>query len=168
MQEENYGAGGEQELTGAQQEYVEDLGIFFERFGLPRAVGRVLGVLLLRPREHSAEELANLLQASRGSISQATRALVEWGLIRRGSKPGQRRDYFSLQSGAWGQVLRREVEWLAVFRQMAERGMSLVNSDAPEDRRNLEEMRDLFVYLEREYPALLDRWEQSDTQEKET
>ena len=119
MQEEHNDAGQEQVLTEAQQEYTEDLGIFFERFGLPRAVGRVLGVLLLRPREHSAEELANLLHASRGSISQATRALVEWGLIRRTSKPGQRRDYFSLRPSAWSQVLRREVEWLGTFREMA-------------------------------------------------
>lgn len=155
-------------MDGEQQEYIEEVGIFFERFGLARMVGRVLGVFLIRPREHSAEELASVLQASRGSISQATRVLVEWGLVRRASKPGERRDYFSIRPGAWEEVMRREVEWISALREMAERGMALVDSGVPEERRNLEEMRDLFAYLEKEYPALLRRWEEDKREEEST
>ena len=54
--------------------YVEDFGLMFEGFGLPRMVGRALGALLISdPPELSAEELAEALRASRGSISSATR-----------------------------------------------------------------------------------------------
>jgi DNA-binding transcriptional regulator GbsR (MarR family) len=60
-----------------RERYVEDFGLLLERFGLPRMVGRVLGVLLVSEApEHSAEDLAGVLQASRGSISSATRTLV--------------------------------------------------------------------------------------------
>ena len=47
--------------------YAEDFGLLFEGFGLPRMVGRVLGVLLISGgSEFSAEDLAEALQASRG------------------------------------------------------------------------------------------------------
>ena len=65
-----------------QLRYVEDFGLLFEQFGKPRMVGRVLGVLLVSGwEEHSAEELADILRASRGSISSATRTLVQSGLV---------------------------------------------------------------------------------------
>lgn len=149
-------------MDEAQQEYVEEIGVFFERFGLARMVGRVLGVLLIRSWDHSAEELASLLSASRGSISQATRVLVEWGLVRRSSKPGERRDYFGVRPGAWGEVMRREVDWIAEFRKLAARGLAVADSGKDNKdggRDSLEEMLDFFSYLEREYPAMIERWE---------
>lgn len=146
-------------MDEAQQEYVEEIGIFFERFGLARMVGRVLGVLLIRSQEHSAEDLATLLQASRGSISQATRVLVEWGLVRRASRPGERRDYFSIRPGAWGEVMRREAGWIGDFRELAERGLTVADSDEEGSQQSLREMLDFFAYLEQEYPAIIDHWQ---------
>ncbi|CAN5287103.1 MarR family transcriptional regulator [soil metagenome] len=153
-------------MDEAQQEYVEEIGVFFERFGLARMVGRVLGALLIRSRDHSAEELANLLQASRGSISQATRVLVEWGLVRRSSKPGERRDYFSVRTGAWEEVMRREIDWIAEFRDLAARGLNVAEPDESGRQESLEEMRDFFTYLEREYPAIMDRWREERGKER--
>lgn len=44
MEEERRQVEGlEGDLGEGQQAYVENLGIFFERFGFPRTVGRVLG-----------------------------------------------------------------------------------------------------------------------------
>lgn len=153
-------------MDEAQREYAEEIGVFFERFGLARMVGRVLGVLLIRSRDHSAEELANLLQASRGSISQATRVLVEWGLVRRSSRPGERRDYFSVRPGAWGEVMRREVGWLGEFRQLAARGLEVADSGGAGDQESLNEMHDFFSYLEREYPEIIERWQEERGKER--
>ena len=139
--------------------YVEEFGLSFEGFGLPRMVGRVLGALMVsEARELSAEELAELLSASRGSISTATRSLVQMGLVQRFSRTGERRDYFRVKPGAWQGLMRREMESLGSFRKMAERGLALMEGD-PEARRSLEEMRDLYAFWERELPALLERFE---------
>ncbi|CAN5880810.1 MarR family transcriptional regulator [soil metagenome] len=141
--------------------YVEDFGLLFEGFGLPRMVGRLLGVLLISdPPELSAEELAEALQASRGSISSATRSLIGMGLVQRRTKPGERRDYFRMKPGAWDELMRRELESLARFRQMAERGLDIAKSDSPEARINLEEMHEFYGYWEKEMPAVLERWEE--------
>ena len=146
--------------------YAEDFGLMFEGFGLPRMVGRVLGVLLISdPPELSAEELAEALQASRGSISSATRTLVTMGLVQRRTKRGERRDYFQMKRGAWDELMRQELETLTRFRRMAERGLDIANSDGAAARHNLEEMREFYSYWERELPAVLERWEQDKKKE---
>ena len=147
--------------------YVEDFGLLFEQFGQPRMVGRVLGMLLVSGlEEHSAGELAGLLRASRGSISSATRTLVQTGLVQRVSRPGERRDYFRVRPGAWNELMRERMAQVYAMREMAERGLSVldsVDSGEPEARRGLEEMRDFYAYWERELPAVLERWEQQNT-----
>lgn len=146
--------------------YVEDFGLLFEGFGLPRMVGRLLGVLLISEEaEFSAEELAEALQASRGSISSATRSLVGMGLVQRRTKPGERRDYFRMKPNAWDELMRHELESLSRFRRMAERGLGLVESDGAAARRNLEEMREFYAYWEKELPAVLERWEENKKKE---
>ncbi len=146
--------------------YVEDFGLLFEGFGLPRMVGRVLGALLISdPPDLSAEELAEALRASRGSISSSTRTLIQIGLVQRRTKLGERRDYFRMNPGAWDELMRRELETLVKFRQMAERGLKIANSDSPEVRLNLEEMREFYTYWEKELPAVLERWEEDKKKE---
>lgn len=141
--------------------YVEDFGLLFEGFGLPRMVGRVLGVLLIsQESEFSAEELAEALQASRGSISSATRSLIDMGLVQRRTRRGERRDYFRVKPNAWDEVMRRELESLKTFRQMAERGLGLIDPEDEAARQNLEEMREFYAYWETELPAVLERWEE--------
>lgn len=83
----------------AKLEYIEEMGLLMERFGVSRMTGRVLGALLMAdPPEQTAEALATTLRASRGSISGATRTLEQMGFIDRVSKPGERRDYLDRKS----------------------------------------------------------------------
>ena len=144
-----------------RERYVEDFGVLIGEFGLPRMVGRVLGVLLISdPPERSAEELAEALRASRGAISSSTRTLVQTGLVERRARPGERRDYFRIKPGAWDELMHRELEALSTFRQMAERGLLLMRSSNPQAKIGLQEMRDFYTYWESELPAVLKRWEQ--------
>jgi DNA-binding MarR family transcriptional regulator len=151
---------GKGKLDEDRERYVEEFGVLFGQFGLPRMVGRLLGALLVSdPPERTAEELVGVLRASRGSISSATRSLVQMGLVERRTKPGERRDYFRVKPGAWRELMHRELEALSTFRRMAERGLGLMDSGNPEAKRGLEEMRDLYAYWEREFPAVVARWE---------
>jgi DNA-binding transcriptional regulator GbsR (MarR family) len=147
-------------LDEERSRYIEEFGLLFGQFGLSRMFGRVLGVLMIsNPPERSAEELAEELGASRGSISQTTRSLIQMSLVQRWSRPGERRDYFRIKPGAWHEIMRREMEALGSFRKIAERGLDLLDSEDPHARRSLEEMRDFYTYWEKEMPAVLERWE---------
>ena len=152
-------------LDEERRRYVEDFGLLFGQFGLSRMFGRVLGVLMISdPPERSAEELAEALGASRGSISQTTRSLIQMGLVQRWSRPGERRDYFRIKPGAWHEIMRREMEALGAFRRTAERGLELLDSKDPDAGRSLEEMRDFYAYWEKEMPDVLERWEREGKQ----
>ena len=147
-----------------RRRYIEEFGLLFGQFGLSRMLGRVLGVLMISdPPERSAGELAEELGASRGSISQTTRSLIQMSLVQRWSRPGERRDYFRIKPGAWYEIMRREMEALGSFRKTAERGLELMGSKDPDARRSLEEMRDFYTYWEKEMPAVLERWERGVT-----
>lgn len=150
-----------------RETFVEEFGLLFGQFGLSRMLGRALGVLMISdPPERSAGELVEELGASRGSISQTTRSLIQMGLVERWSRPGVRRDYFRIKPGAWHEIMRREMESLSAFRKTAERGLDLLDSEDPRARRSLEEMRDFYTYWEREMPAVLARWERETKEQR--
>jgi len=145
-----------------EKQFVEEVGIVFEQTGLPRMAGRVLGWLLISdPPHQSTDELAEVLMASKGSISTTTRLLIQIGLLDRLSLPGVRHDYFRIRPYAWRHMIRRGLEdEIKMFRQVVERGLGLIGDKTPLTRQWLEEMRDVYAFLEQEFPALLERWEQ--------
>jgi len=146
--------------AGSQKQYVEEVGIVFEQTGLPRMAGRILGWLLIaNPPHQSMDELTEVLMASKGSISSMTRMLIQMGLIERVSLPGVRHAYFRLRPDAWQHMVRRGlVEEIRMVRELAERGLDLLKEKTV-TRTWLEEMRDVYTFLEREFPVLLERWE---------
>ncbi len=151
----------EDERELAKKNFVEDMGRLFEQAGLPRMAGRILGRLLLAyPPHQSLDELAEALMASKGSISTTTRLLIQIGLIERFSLPGVRHDYFRIKPGAFQHAFKQSAEEIAQVRKLAERGLELLKGEPSQARQGLEEMHQMYVFFEREYPLLLERWEQ--------
>ena len=149
--------------------FVEDVGIFFEQSGLPRMAGRILGWLLIcGAPQQSTSELVAALQASKGSISTITRLLIRIGLIERFSLLGVRHDYFRIKPGIWHHLIKENQVQTTTMRQLAERGLELLKDKPPFNRQQLEEMRNMYAFFEREYPALLERWEQKRIKSKVT
>lgn len=145
-----------------EKHFVEEVGLAFEQMGVPRMAGRILGWLLISdPPHQSTNELAAALSASQGSISSMSRLLIQFGLVERFSLPGIRRNYFRIRPGAFNHLLRLKAEQITLLRQLAERGLELVAGKSRHNRQWLEEMRDMYVFFEREFPALLERWEQA-------
>jgi DNA-binding transcriptional regulator GbsR (MarR family) len=152
--------------TAAELQYVEEVALGFERQGLFRMAGRVIGWLLIcDPPEQTFGQLAEVLQASKGSISAAMRFLVPAGLVERISRPGDRRDYYRCRPGAWAELARDQSRLYDDFRKLAQQGLELL-ADAPAERRErLQGMHDLYAWLEREMPALWERWREHQKQQ---
>ena len=150
----------EQRQQGLKQ-FIEDVGLLFESLGLPRMSGRVLGWLLISdPPQQSMPELGEALTASKASISNSVRLLLQVGFIERMSLPGHRRDYFRIKPDAWFQIVEDEIFKIATFRKLAERGLTLLNGAEPQCQARLEGMHEMAAFLEREMPSLLERWQQ--------
>jgi DNA-binding transcriptional regulator GbsR (MarR family) len=150
-----------EQLRFEEKHFIEDVGLLFEESGHPRMAGRIIGCLLISDQPYlSSTELFEILQASKGSLSTMTRFLLQMGLIERVGLPGHRRDYFKIKPGAWTQLVRHAVYELSALRKLAERGLELMEGQDSELKQRLEEARDLFSYMEREYPLLIERWEE--------
>ena len=157
--EDNETTEGRGTATAAELQYVEEVALGLERQGLFRMAGRVLGWLLIcDPPEQTFGQLAEVLQASKGSISAAMKFLVPSGLVERISRPGDRRDYYRCRPGAWADLARDQSRQYEAVRKLAERGLELL-ADAPPHRcERLRDMHDFYAWLEREMPALWARW----------
>jgi DNA-binding transcriptional regulator GbsR (MarR family) len=142
-------------------QFIEEVGLSFESVSLPRMAGRVFGWLLIsKPPHQSPAELADILQASKGSISTMTRLLVQLSLIERISLPGQRRDYFRIKPNSWAELSKQRLAQITAFRKLADQGLKLLEQDDPLLRQRLEEMRDVHAFWEQELPLMTQRWEQ--------
>ena len=142
----------------SRERFIEEIGLVFDSMHLPRMAGRVLGAILLGPAEGStAAELADTLQASKGSISNMTQLLIHYRLIDRTARAGDRRDRFVIKPGAWARMLLWRLELLQRVQELAADGLGLLGPDGnPEP---LQEVRDMYAFLERELPKVFDRWE---------
>jgi hypothetical protein len=139
-------------------EFAEEMGIFFEKTGFPRMAGRIWGWLLIcDPPEQTAAQIAEALQASRGSVSTMTRLLQIWGVERVGI-PGQRGGRYRIRSGSFVRLLHTEIQMFSEIRGLAERGLGILQNEPAQVRERLREGRDLFTFVEKEYPALIEKW----------
>ena len=139
--------------------YVEDVALFFERSGMGRMSGRLLGALMIaEPPERSQEELATFLGVSRGAVSQASRMLVDGGLVERTRRPGDRRDYYRIRPHAWTDMIERRVDAIVALRRLAERGIDVVGNDGTVGHQALAGLVDVCRFFEIEWPGLVARW----------
>jgi DNA-binding transcriptional regulator GbsR (MarR family) len=149
------------EIKDTEKNYIEEIGLFFEKRGLPRMAGRMLGWLLIAdPPYQSPTDIAEVLMASKGSVSSTIRLLTQTGMIERYIIPGERHDHFRLREDTLQGMVNHgpEDEW-RMLRQLAERGLELMQNEPTLRRQFLEQMRDHFVFLEKEFPALIERYE---------
>jgi DNA-binding transcriptional regulator GbsR (MarR family) len=143
----------------ALERFVEELGVLFEmEAGTPRMVGRTLGWLLVcDPPEQSAAELAEMLQASKGSISTATRVLLRMGFIERVRSRGERFDRFRAHPGAWDEFFWRD-EQFRKPRRVIQVGLDALAGEPSARRARLEELDSIYAWWEQRMPALREEY----------
>ena len=147
-------------VTDSERSFIEEVGVVFEQTGLPRMAGRLFGWLLIsEPPYQSPGELAEVLHASKGSISTSVRLLTQMGFIERHVIPGSRHDHFKLSEDAIKKVIQHGLEQeIKMFRALSERGLELMKTLSPKRKAWLKEMQSRYAYLEKAFPALLEKY----------
>ncbi len=148
-------------LRDEERSFIEEVGVVFEKTGLPRMAGRMFGWLLISdPPYQSPAELAEVLMASKGSISTTVRLLAQMGLIERHLIPGERHDHFRLSEDVLRRTIRHGLEdEIKIFRELAEYGLKLMKDEPSVRQEWLKEMRDRYAYLEKSFPKIMERYE---------
>jgi DNA-binding transcriptional regulator GbsR (MarR family) len=104
------------EIDATELRVAEVIGTLMELWGFKAIMGRLWAILYLSPEPLSAAELGERLAASSGAISMALNDLQQWGVVKKGWRPGERRDYYEPETSIWKMVTRvfreRELAWV--------------------------------------------------------
>jgi DNA-binding transcriptional regulator GbsR (MarR family) len=139
-------------------EFVDASGdLWSKTYGLPRMTGRVFGWLLVcDPPEQTAAEIAEALDASKGSISAATGMLVRNRMVDRLHIRGERADRFRIRPDAWDEQLRDP--GTAQARHMIAKGLEALEGEPPSRRARLEELDTFYAWWQSRMDSLADEW----------
>ena len=142
------------------QAFIEEVGLMFEKWSMPRMSGRILGWLLLaEPARQSAAQLAERVGASKGSISTNTRLLIQGGLIEKVGVPGVRSTFYKLVEQPLERLIHAELTSMVELRRMAERGLELTEEDHVPQRNRLKALITMWKFFEREMSRLTQKFE---------
>jgi DNA-binding transcriptional regulator GbsR (MarR family) len=146
-------------MTEEESRFVEGMGQFLGSTGMPPMAGRIWGWLLVcDPPDQTAADLAEALHASRGAISGTARLLETGGFIRRTTRRGDRREYFSAPPEAFRALLAGAGTTYRRFREVTEQGLAAIADRPAAAHERLLEVHEFTAYVERELPAIVDRF----------
>jgi DNA-binding transcriptional regulator GbsR (MarR family) len=89
------------QLAEAKARFIADWGRFGTNWGINRTMAHIHALLLISPDPLSAEEVMQELAISRGNANMNLRELIDWGLVQKVLKPGERKEFFSAEKDIW-------------------------------------------------------------------
>lgn len=81
-------------LEEVQNRFLENIEKMSDDFGLNGFVAKLYGVLYLKAKPLSLDEMAEVLGVSKGNVSINIRILETWGAVRKVWVKGSRKDYY--------------------------------------------------------------------------
>lgn len=88
-------------LLDAQDRFVAVWGQMATAWGISRTMAEVHALLFITGQPMNTDEVMERLQISRGNASMSIRALLDWGVVQRTHKRGDRKEYFMAQQDVW-------------------------------------------------------------------
>ena len=143
------------DMSAEEERFIESMGLFFERQGVPRIGGRILGLLLLAEKPLAPGELARLLRVSPASISTNIRQLQASGLVDPASIPGDRRHYYIFNSAGWDHRLELAISAMDALGQLCQDALAMPRL---KDRRKLREAVEFCDFYREELAGASERW----------
>lgn len=85
----------------AKDKFIHTWGTLATQWGINRSMAQLHALLLIAPEALATEDVMEQLQISRGNASMNLRDLMDWGLIYKQLKPGERREFFIAEKDIW-------------------------------------------------------------------
>jgi DNA-binding transcriptional regulator GbsR (MarR family) len=141
-------AGGPDELRQAQDRFISVWGEMAGSWGISRTMAEIHAVLYITGEPLSMDDLMERLEISRGNASMSVRSLLDWGIISRSHKRGDRKEYFQAEQDVWAMFraivrerMKREAEpLLAELHEIRDLTGSRASPSSAAEKRELAEM----------------------------
>ncbi|NUY80766.1 transcriptional regulator [Flavobacterium sp. MAH-1] len=82
------------ELEQAKRRFIDSWGALGSQWGINRTMAQIHALLMISPDSLSMEDIMDDLSISRGNASMNLRGLMDWGIVHKEYKPGERKEYF--------------------------------------------------------------------------
>jgi DNA-binding transcriptional regulator GbsR (MarR family) len=83
------------------REFVEHWGVMARAWGINATMGELFALLYVTGTDWTAEELRLRLRISRGNVSMNLRELMNWGVVHKIHRQGERREYYRAEGDVW-------------------------------------------------------------------
>ena len=88
-------------LEDAKKQFIQAWGTLGSKWGINRTMAQLHALLMISPEPMSTEDMMEELNISRGNVNMNIRELMDWGLVEKIHKPGDRKEYFSAEKDIW-------------------------------------------------------------------
>ena len=141
-------------LIEVQDHFVRTWGQMGSAWGISRTMAEVHALLFVTGEALCTDEVMARLEISRGNASMSLRALVDWGVVARVHRRGDRKEYFAAEQDVWTMIrailrerLKREVE--PILASLYEiRDMTPAKSNAKPITEHNERLDELLLFLQ--------------------
>ena len=122
------------DFNEGKAKFIETWGKLGSNWGVTRSMAEIHALLLISPEPLSTEDIMTSLQVSRGTANMNIRALMDWGLVIKELKTGDRREYFNAEKEVWiifrNVVLQRKKKELEPMINVLDELSKIEKSDA--------------------------------------
>jgi DNA-binding transcriptional regulator GbsR (MarR family) len=84
-----------------KQKFIESWGKMASDWGINRTMAQVHALLLISPEPLTAYQVMDELGISSGNTNMNLRALMDWGLVHKQLKTGDRKEYYYAEKDMW-------------------------------------------------------------------
>jgi DNA-binding transcriptional regulator GbsR (MarR family) len=85
------------EFKEAKNKFVQTWGALGSQWGINKTMAQIHALLMISNEAVSMEDIMEELQISRGNASMNLRALMDWGIVYKEFKAGERREFFTAE-----------------------------------------------------------------------
>ena len=89
------------QLQEAKDKFIQSWGALGSSWGINRTMAQIHALLLISPEALSADDIMEELKISRGNANMNIRALIDWGLVYKELKAGERKEFFVAEKDMW-------------------------------------------------------------------
>lgn len=85
------------QLNEAKSKFIQTWGALGSQWGINKTMAQIHALLMISKDAVSMEDIMAELHISRGNASMNLRALMDWGIVYKEFKPGERREFFTAE-----------------------------------------------------------------------
>ncbi len=137
------------ELKEAKDKFINTWGTLATEWGINRTMAQVHALLLVSCKPLNADDIMDELQISRGNANMNIRELMDWGLVFKEVKCGDRKEYFSAEKDMWKVIkqiiIHRKKKGLEPVIKVLDE-LSVVENSCPESKAFCERIQDIRLF----------------------